>query len=393
MFGVAAPRLSTASRLAAAPAIEDLRTLAQRRAPRAVFGYVDGGAGYEESLNRSRAAYRTVEFHPRVLTDVSAVDTSTTVLGEHLSMPIVCAPTGFTRMMHTDGEVGVAAAANRAGIPYTLSTMGTTSPEDLARAVPSGSRWFQLYLWRDREASRELIGRARESGYRVLMLTVDTPVAGERLRDVRNGLTVPPKLTLRTLSDMARHPRWWFDLLTTEPLEFASLTSFDGTVAEMVDQMFFPGADLETLEWVKAQWDGPVIVKGIQTVSDARRIIATGVDGLVVSNHGGRQLDNAPTPLEVLPSVVDAVGADTAVFIDGGVMNGADVAAAVALGAEAVLVGRAYLYGLMAGGAAGADRALEILRTQLTRTMQLIGATDVSSLDGKARLRSNRSSH
>jgi L-lactate dehydrogenase (cytochrome) len=200
---------------------------------------------------------------------------------------------------------------------------------------------------------------------------------------------VPPKLTLKTLVDMARHPRWWFDLLTTEPLEFASLTNFDGTVAEMVDQMFFPGADIDTLEWVKAQWDGPVVVKGIQTVEDARRIAGTGVDGLVVSNHGGRQLDNAPTPLEVLPGIVDAVGAELTVFIDGGVMNGADVAAAVALGAEAVLVGRAYLYGLMAGGAAGADRAFEILRSQLKRTMQLVGATDVQSLVGRARLRTD----
>ena len=294
-------------------------------------------------------------------------------------------------MMHTDGEIGVASAASRFGIPYTLSTMGTTSPEDLAREVPGGSRWFQVYLWRDRDATRQLIGRARASGYRVLMLTVDTPVAGERLRDVRNGLTVPPKLTLPTLVDMAKHPRWWFDVLTTEPLEFASLTGFDGTVAEMVDEMFFPGADLDTLEWVKAQWDGPVVVKGIQTVDDAQRIAATGVDGIVVSNHGGRQLDNAPTPLEVLPAVVDAVGSDTAVFIDGGVMNGADVAAAVALGAQAVLVGRAYLYGLMAGGAVGAERSLEILRSQLMRTMQLVGATDVASLAGRARLRSDGS--
>ena len=391
LIGFAAPRLSNGSKVAGAPAIEDLRALARRRAPRAVFGYVDGAAGYEESLNRSRAAYRTVEFHPRVLTDVSSVDTSTSVLGEEVAMPIICAPTGFTRMMHTDGEIAVASAASRFGIPYTLSTMGTTSPEDLAREVPGGSRWFQLYLWRDRDASRHLIGRAREAGYRVLMLTVDTPVAGERLRDVRNGLTVPPKLTLGTLVDMARHPRWWFDVLTTEPLEFASLTGFDGTVAEMVDQMFFPGADLDTLEWVKAQWDGPVVVKGIQTVDDAQRIAATGVDGIVVSNHGGRQLDNAPTPLEVLPGVVDVVGSDTAVFVDGGVMNGADVAAAVALGAQAVLIGRAYLYGLMAGGAVGAERSLEILRSQLIRTMQLVGATDVASLGGRAHLRSDGS--
>ena len=389
MIGVAAPRLHTAARISAAPALEDLRALGQRRTPRAVFDYVDGGAGYEESLARSRRAYRSVEFHPRVLTDVSRVNTSTDVLGEPVTMPIICAPTGFTRMMHAHGEVGVARAAQRQGVPYTLSTMGTTSPEDLARSVPEVSRWFQLYLWRDREASRELIDRAHRAGFRVLMLTVDTPVAGERLRDVRNGLTVPPKLTLKTVLDMARHPRWWFDLLTAEPLEFASLTNFDGTVAEMVDQIFNPAADLETLEWVKSQWEGPVVVKGIQTVEDARRIVSTGIDGIVVSNHGGRQLENAPTPLEVLPGIVEAVGADTTVLIDGGVMNGADVAAAVALGAVAVLVGRAYLYGLMAGGAAGADRSLEILRDQLTRTMQLVGSTDVASLVGRARLRSD----
>ncbi len=383
MFGVAAPRLTSGSRVAAAPAIEDLRALGRRRTPRAVFDYVDGGAGYEESLDRSRRAYRAVEFRPQVLTDVSSVDTSTQVLGESIAMPLVCAPTGFTRMMHVAGEVAVARSALRAGIPYTLSTMGTTSPESLARAVPNVSRWFQLYLWQNRSASRELIGRAREAGFRVLTLTVDTPVAGERLRDVRNGLTVPPKLTFRTLADMAMHPGWWFDLLTTEPLEFASLSNFDGTVAEMVDQMFDPSADLETLEWVKAQWDGPVVVKGIQSVDDATRIVATGVDGIVVSNHGGRQLDKAPTPLDVLPGVVSAVGSKTEVMIDGGVMNGADVAAAVALGAKAVLVGRAYLYGLMAGGEAGASRALEILGSQFTRTMQLTGARTVAELVGR----------
>jgi L-lactate dehydrogenase (cytochrome) len=383
MFGVAAPRLTRESRVAAAPAIEDLRALARRRTPRAVFDYVDGGAGYEESLNRSRRAFRSVEFHPQVLNDVSSVDTSAWVVGEKVSMPVICAPTGFTRMMHSAGEVAVARSAQRLGIPYTLSTMGTTSPESLARATPEVSRWFQLYLWQNRSASRELIGRAREAGFRVLMLTVDTPVAGERLRDVRNGLTVPPKLTFKTLADMAMHPGWWFDLLTTEPLEFASLRNFAGTVAEMVDQMFDPSADIETLEWVKSQWDGPVVVKGIQTVEDARRIVGTGVEGIVVSNHGGRQLDKAPTPLEVLPGVVEAVGSETDVMIDGGVMNGSDVAAAVALGARAVLVGRAYLYGLMAGGEVGVARSLEILRSQLTRTMQLTGATDVPGLAGR----------
>jgi L-lactate dehydrogenase (cytochrome) len=286
-------------------------------------------------------------------------------------------------MMHTEGEVAVARSAERAGIPYTLSTMGTTSPEGLARSVPGVSRWFQLYLWQNRDASRELIGRARDAGFRVLMLTVDTPVAGERLRDVRNGLTVPPKLTVKTLADMARHPSWWFDLVTTEPLEFASLRNFDGTVAEMVNQLFDPSADLDTLDWVKSQWDGPVVVKGIQTVTDAKRVAATGVDGIVVSNHGGRQLDQAPTPLDVLPDIAASVGSETEVMIDGGVMNGSDVAAAVALGAKAVLVGRAYLYGLMAGGESGATRALEILRSQLVRTMQLTGAANVAELSGR----------
>jgi L-lactate dehydrogenase (cytochrome) len=387
MFGVAAPRLTSGSRVAAAPAIEDLRDLGRRRTPRAVFDYVDGGAGYEESLDRSRRAFRSVEFRPQVLTDVSSVDTSARVVGEPISMPVVCAPTGFTRMMHVAGEIAVARSAQRAGIPYTLSTMGTTSPESLGRAVPEASRWFQLYLWQNREASRELIERARGAGFRVLMLTVDTPVAGDRLRDVRNGLTVPPKLTFRTLADMAMHPAWWFDLLTTEPLEFASLSNFDGTVAEMVDQIFDPSADLETLEWVKSQWRGPVVVKGIQSVEDARRIVSTGVDGIVVSNHGGRQLDKAPTPLEILPDVVAAVGSETDVMIDGGVMNGSDVAAAVALGAKAVLVGRAYLYGLMAGGEAGVERSLEILRSQLSRTMQLVGAVDLMGLDGRVVMR------
>lgn len=387
MLGVAKPAVTSASRVEAAPAIEDLRALARRRTPRAVFDYVDGGAGYEESLLRSRGAYRSVEFRPEVLTDVSRVDTSTKVLGESMEMPVICAPTGFTRMMHSAGEIAVARSAERSGVPYTLSTMGTTSPEGLARSVPDVKRWFQLYLWQNRDASLELIGRARTAGFRVLMLTVDTPVAGERLRDVRNGLKVPPKLTLGTLADMARHPRWWFDVLTTEPLEFASLRNFDGTVAEMVDQMFDPSADLETLAWVKSQWDGPVVVKGIQSVADAKRIAATGVDGIVVSNHGGRQLDKAPTPLEVLPAVVEAVGPELDVMIDGGVVNGSDVAAAVAMGAKAVLVGRAYLYGLMAGGELGAARALEILHGQLVRTMQLTGAVDVAGLAGRAVMR------
>jgi L-lactate dehydrogenase (cytochrome) len=367
-------------RLARAGSIADLRRLAQRRAPRAVFDYTDGAAGDELSLQRSREGYARLEFVPRVLQDVSAVDPSTTILGARSELPLVFAPTGFTRMMHTEGEPAVARAAQRAGIPYALSTMGTTSIERLAAEAPGVRRWFQLYLWRDREAGRDFVARAAESGYEALVLTVDTPVPGPRLRDVRNGLTIPPSVRLRTIVEGARHPAWWFDLLTTEPLEFASMTHFDGTIAELVASMFDPSATLADLDWLRTAWTGPLVVKGIQTAADARAVVDRGVDAVVVSNHGGRQLDRAPTPFEVLPEVVDAVGDSAEVYVDGGVMSGADVVAAVARGAGAVLVGRAYLYGLMAAGERGVQRAADILRSEVTTTMGLLGVQRIADL-------------
>jgi L-lactate dehydrogenase (cytochrome) len=371
---------ATARRLARAASIEDLRDQARRRVPRAVFDYTDGGAGREVSLRRSREAFERVEFAPTTLRDVSSVDLSTTVLGKPAAMPVVLAPTGFTRMMHHEGETAVARAAARAGLPYALSTMGTTSVEALAERVPGGRRWFQLYLWRDRPASAELVRRAARAGYEALVLTVDTPVGGLRLRDVRNGMTIPPRLTARTVLDGARHPSWWVDLLTTEPLEFASLRFFAGTVTELVGTVFDPAATLADLRWLREQWVGPLVVKGIVTVEDALAAVDAGADALVVSNHGGRQLDRAATPLEVLPDVVAAVGGRAEIYVDGGVLSGGDVAAAVGLGARAVLVGRAYLYGLMAGGEAGVDRALAILRRELLTTMQLLGVTSVGEL-------------
>ncbi|HEY9496581.1 MAG TPA: alpha-hydroxy acid oxidase, partial [Intrasporangium sp.] len=295
-------------------------------------------------------------------------------------LPLVLAPTGFTRMMHHEGERAVARAAARAGIPYALSTMGTVSVEDVAAVAPDAERWFQLYLWRDREASLQLIRRAREAGYSALVLTVDTAVAGRRIRDVHNGLTVPPSLTLRTLADMSIHPSWWFNLLTTEPLEFASLTHSGGTVAELVDRMFDPSASVAELAWLREQWPGRIVVKGIQDPEDAQVVAGLGIDGIVVSNHGGRQLDRAATPLEVLPEIVDAVAGRTEVLLDTGIMDGADIVAAVANGARGCLVGRAYLYGLMAGGEQGVDRALSILRDQVTRTMRLLGVTSLDEL-------------
>jgi L-lactate dehydrogenase (cytochrome) len=376
----------TQRRLAGAASIPDLRLLARRRAPRAVFDYIDGAADEEVSLRRSRQAYGRVEFNPTVLRDVSVVDTSTTILGKPVAAPIVFAPTGFTRMVHTEGEPAVARVAARMGIPYVLSTMGTTSIEQLAKAAPGGSKWFQLYLWRDREASRDFVTRAWESGYEALVLTVDTPVAGPRLRDVRNGLTIPPSLSLRTFAEGALHPRWWFDLITTETLEFASLNRFDGTVAELAGRMFDPAATIADLSWLRSAWDGPLIVKGIQTVADARSVVDAGADAVVVSNHGGRQLDRAPTPLEVLPAVVDTVGDRAEVYIDGGIMSGGDIVAAVAFGARAALLGRAYLYGLMAGGERGVQRAAEILQQELTNTLALLGVTRICDL-GRDHLR------
>lgn len=374
------PLSPTERRLATVASIPDLRLLARRRAPRAVFDYTDGAAGEEIGLRRSRQAYARVEFQPTVLQDVSSVDTSTTILDRPAALPLVFAPTGFTRMMHTDGEPAVARVASGIGIPYALSTMGTTSIERLAAAVPDGRRWFQLYLWRDREASRDFVVRAKRAGYEALALTVDTPVAGARLRDVRNGLTIPPSLSLRTLAEGALHPAWWFDLLTTEPLEFASLNRFEGTVAELVGRMFDPAATMGDLAWLRSVWDGPLIVKGIQTVADARAVVDAGADAVTVSNHGGRQLDRSPTPLEMLPAVVDAVGDRAEVYVDGGILSGSDVVAAVAFGARAALVGRAYLYGLMAGGERGVQRAAEILWEEVAGTLALLGVTRAADL-------------
>jgi L-lactate dehydrogenase (cytochrome) len=374
------PRNATDRRLAAAATVGDLREVARRRVPRAVFDYTDGAAGAEIGLRRSRAAFERVEFRPSVLRDVSVVDPSTSLLGARSALPLAFAPTGFTRLMHTEGETAVARVAERTGIPYALSTMGTTSVEAVASAAPACRRWFQLYLWRDREASAALVQRARAAGYEALVLTVDTPVAGPRLRDVRNGLTIPPALTLRTMANAAAHPRWWIDLLTTEPLEFASLRSWGGTVAELADRVFEPAATLADVRALRETWTGPLVVKGVQSADDARAVVDAGADAVVVSNHGGRQLDRAPTPLEQLPSVVQAVGGHAEVYVDGGIMDGADVVAAVALGARAALIGRAYLYGLMAGGERGVQRVVEILGRDVARTLQLLGVTSVAEL-------------
>ena len=379
-------------RLASAATIRDLRDIARRRVPRAVFDYTDGAAETETSLRRSRDAYARVEFVPRVLRDVSAVDPSTTILGRPSSLPLVFAPTGFTRLMNHEGEPAVARVAARLGIPYALSPLGTTSPEDLAAAAPVTNKWFQLYIWNDRGAVRELIRRARTAGYTALVLTVDTPVAGSRLRDVHNGFTIPPTLSARTVFDIALHPGWWFNLLSTEPLRFAVFDETDGTVADLINRVFDPTITTEDLAWIREDWDGPIVVKGIQTVEDACLVVDAGADAIVISNHGGRQLDRAPTPLEQLPAIAAAVLDHAEVYIDGGILTGADVVAAIASGAHAALVGRAYLYGLMAGGERGVQRAADILHTEFIRTMRLLGARTLAELGpDRVRLRARES--
>jgi L-lactate dehydrogenase (cytochrome) len=371
----------TRRRLGRALTIADLREIARRRTPRGPFDYADGAAEGEISLARARQAFLDVEFQPAVLRDVSKVDTRRTVLGRVSALPFGIAPTGFTRLMHSDGELAGAASAAAAGVPYTLSTVGTASIEEVVAASPTGRNWFQLYMWTDRDRSVALIDRAAAAGCDTLLVTVDAPVAGARLRDVRNGLTIPPTLTLRTMVNAIPRPRWWFDFLTTEPLSFGSFDAWDGTVAELIDDMFDPTVTYEDLAWIRERWKGNLVVKGVQTVDDARRVAASGVEGIVLSNHGGRQLDRAPVPFHLLPSVVREVGGDVEVLLDTGIMAGADVVAAIAHGATFTLVGRAYLYGLMAGGRAGVDRAVSILDAEIQRTMRLLGVTSLDELE------------
>jgi L-lactate dehydrogenase (cytochrome) len=367
-------------RLDKALTIEDLRRIAKRRTPRAAFDYTDGSAEAELSIARARQAFTDIEFHPAILRDVSEVSTGWDVLGAPVAMPFGIAPTGFTRMMQTEGEIAGARAAARAGIPFTLSTMGTTSIEDVKSANPLGRNWFQLYMWKDRDRSMALVERAVAAGYDTLMVTVDVPVAGARLRDKRNGMSIPPALTLRTVANALPRPQWWIDFLTTEPLAFASLDRWSGTVAELLDTMFDPTVTFDDLAWIKSQWPGKFVVKGVQTVADARAVTDLGVDGIVLSNHGGRQLDRAPIPFHLLPEVVAEVGSDVEILLDTGIMSGADVVAAIAMGARFTLIGRAYLYGLMAGGEAGVERAIEILSGQVERTMRLLGVNSLNEL-------------
>ncbi|WP_298863105.1 alpha-hydroxy acid oxidase [uncultured Microbacterium sp.] len=368
-------------RLDSALTIEDLRHIAKRRTPAAAFDYTDGAAEGEISMNRSVQVFQDIEFHPSILNDVSTVDTTVQIHGGSSALPFGIAPTGFTRLMQTEGEIAGSSAAGAAGIPFTLSTLGTTSIEDVKAANPHGRNWFQLYVMRKREISYGLVERAQAAGFDSLFFTVDTPVAGARLRDSRNGFSIPPQLSPKVVLNAIPRPWWWWDFLTTPKLEFGSLTETGGTVGELLNNAMDPSIDFDDLATIRSMWKGKFSVKGVQTVEDAKRLADLGVDSIVLSNHGGRQLDRAPVPFELLPDVAREVGKDMEIIVDTGIRNGADIVASMALGADFTLIGRAYLYGLMAGGRQGVDRTIAILKDQVERTMKLLQVGTVAELN------------
>jgi len=373
-------------RLGTVASVADYRRIARRRLPRGVFDYVDGGAEDELTLRRNTEAFSRLEFVPRVLCDVGEVDISTSLLGRHLPAPLILAPTGFTRIVTPGGELDVARAAARAALPYTLSTMATRSVEEVA-AVCDGPKWFQVYVWRDRGLVKDLLARAAESGYEAIVITVDTAVLGRRERDVRHGFTLPPKIGLRTVIDGALHPAWTWNFVRAGPITFANATGTNGAdgstavkLADYINGQFDPSLSWRDLEWFRAEWDGPIVLKGIQTADDAMTAAGAGVEAIALSNHGGRQLDGAPVPVEHLAEVADAVGDQVEIVCDGGIRRGSDIVKALALGARACMIGRAYLYGLGAVGERGVDGVIGLLASDMRRTMTLLGRRSVAEL-------------
>tara|TARA_B100000929_G_scaffold68064_2_gene51907 strand:+ start:2955 stop:4178 length:1224 start_codon:yes stop_codon:yes gene_type:complete len=368
--------------------VEDLRKLAKRRLPIGVFDYIDGGAEDEITLRKNVEAYRKVSFKPRVLRDMANIDTSTSLFGRKLAFPLVLAPTGFTRIANSEGELAVVKAATRAGIPFTLSTMATRSIEECASVAESDTRlWFQIYTWRDRSVVKNLVERADAAGFEAVCLTVDTAVLGRRERDVRRGFTLPPEVGLGTIIDGVKNPGWTWDFLTADPIRFANvegLTSIDGStavdLAEHMKSQFDPGLSWKDVEWLRSIWKGPILIKGIQTVEDALIAVDSGVEAIAISNHGGRQLDDAPAPFDLLPEVAEAVRDRLEIICDGGVRRGSDIVKAVSLGANAVMAGRPYLYALAACGESGVDHVLDLLHEGVERTMALTGAASVDDL-------------
>ena len=377
---------ATKRRLQKAASIEDLRKMARRRLPGGVFDYIDGGAEDEVAMDRNTRGFRDMEFVPRVLRDMGTVDTTGTILGRDVPFPLILAPTGFTRIAHPPGELAVARAAERAGLPYSLSTMGTRSVEEVA-AVSNGSKWFQVYVWRDKGLLKDMILRAGEAGFDVLCITVDAAMLGRRERDVRRGFTLPPKIGINILFEGMIRPSWSLRFAFSEPISFANVagnTNIDGStavdLAAFMNEQFDPALSWEDVEWMRSLWDGPVLVKGVQSVADAVIARDRGLDGIVLSNHGGRQLDSAPSIIELVQPVAEAVGGDLDIVCDGGVRRGSDIVKALALGATSCMIGRPYLYGLAAAGEEGVDWVIEHLRTGMKRDMALCGVASVAEL-------------
>lgn len=383
LIGSEWPRLGLAERLRRCYNVEDLRRLAARRTPQPVFDYVDGGADGELTLGRNREAFEAWELMPLGPTDVSNVDPRISLLGREIALPLMCSPTGYTRMMHQDGELGVARAASAAGIPYGLSTVASTSVEDLVRSG-NPDLWFQLYIWRDRELVKDLVRRAQAANYRVLEVAIDVPVGGFRTRDVRNGLTIPPQLTPKTLWQITLKPSYWWNVLRNPPLTFANAPQYvqdsgEVTIEYMTSQLD-PTIGWDDVAAIRELWSGPLLVKGWMSPDGAAAAIAAGADGVHLSNHGGRQLDRVVPPLEQLAAVRAKLGDEATIVLDSGIRHGTDLAIAIALGADAGAVGRAYLYGLMAGGEAGVRRALALLDVEFRRAMTLLGVSSVAEL-------------
>jgi L-lactate dehydrogenase (cytochrome) len=366
--------------------IADLRALARRRVPRAIFEYADRGSYDEVTLARNRSDLEAIQFRQRVMRDLTSLSVASSMLGQPVTMPLAIAPTGLTGLFYGDGEIHGARAAQAFGIPFCLSTMSICSIEDVHQAVTQPF-WFQVYLMRDRGFNQELIERARDAQCSALMLTVDLQVLGLRRRDAKNGLAIPPRLMLRNLLDVARKPAWALRVLMGKRRTFGNLTSRLGkaegfsTLSEWIASQFNPDVTWKEIDWIRSIWPGKLIIKGILDADDARIAVSHGVDALVVSNHGGRQLDGAPSTIAVLPEIVQAVAGATEVWLDGGVQSGQDMLRAIALGANACLIGKSFLYALAAQGGSGVTLALNILRKELEVTLALTGCTDILKAD------------
>lgn len=362
--------------------IEDLAHLARRRLPRGAAGYLDGGGEGEWTLRRNREAFGEVELVPRVLRDVSRIDTTSTILGIPVPLPMALSPVGAPRMFHHEGELAVARAARAAGLPYGISTLSTRSLEEVAEVAGDSPLLFQLYLWGDRSTAKDLLARASSAGYRALLLSVDSTVRSERDRELHRGIALPtPELTLGTVLDGARHPRWSWHFLTSPALGFPNLSMEGPTSRRMLGQMFDGTVSWDDVRWIREAWSGPLAIKGVARPEEALRAVDEGADAVIVSNHGGRQMDHVPATLEVLPEVAGAVGDRLEVLFDSGIRRGSDILTALALGARGVLVGRAHLYGLAAAGEAGVRHAIDILAYELRTSMALCGATSLGELD------------